>query len=361
MIAETELFGSYAFEHSGRTGPSPAHLGVAAVVAVVLVGRRRAPLSVALGMTVVLAVEAQTVGFPNTYAVIVMQLIGLFGVGAYTDRVRTALLGFMAASLLGLPIGLADDQDPLGTAITGLVFDTAVVTAGLLVRRQRRRAEQMARERDDAEQRAAEAAAEERARIARELHDVVAHGMSIVVLQARGGRRLIDDDHEAARAVLDDIDRVASDCLSEMRRLLGILRAADPQDAPLAPQPRLAELDALVCQARASGAAVELMVTGDVRELAPAVELSAYRVAQEALTNALKHAPGSTCRVRLHYDARAVVIEVVDDGPGCASPNGGHGLIGMRERVELFGGTLAVANKPDGGFAVRASFPVVAQ
>jgi signal transduction histidine kinase len=188
--------------------------------------------------------------------------------------------------------------------------------------------------------------------------------MSVVVLQARGGRTMLDpaiSDLGQARDAFDDIDRVASDCLDEMRRLLGILRASADGAAPLAPQPKLGQLEQLVARARASGEEVELVVEGERHELAPAIELAAYRIGQEALTNALKHARGSRTRMTVRYEDSALAIEVEDDGPG--SPNGnpiseGHGLIGMRERVELYGGTLVAGTGPAGGFRVCARLPI---
>src|SRR5262249_18803349 len=161
--------------------------------------------------------------------------------------------------------GLSDPDDPVGTAVTNVVFGVVVLLAGLIVRRQHGRAADLRLQRDRADKRSREVAASERARIARELHDVVAHGMSVVVLQARGGRRIMEPDAARARRAFDDIERVASDCLDEMRRLLGILRTADAEGTPMAPQPKLFELRALVDRARASGASIELVIEGDRR------------------------------------------------------------------------------------------------
>jgi signal transduction histidine kinase len=182
--------------------------------------------------------------------------------------------------------------------------------------------------------------------------------MSVVALQAVGGRRVLDTDPDQAREAFDTIQRVTSDCLEEMRRLLGILRA-DHDVAPLRPPPTLGQIGALVEQARASGTRVHVTVSGDPRSLSPGVDLSAYRIVQEALTNALKHAPGSPLRLLVAYEEASVVVEVMDDGPGGrGGPCRGHGLIGMRERVELFGGTLEVGTRTEGGFGVRARLPL---
>jgi signal transduction histidine kinase len=255
-----------------------------------------------------------------------------------------------------VPIAWGDRDDPVGTLVTFLLMVVGVYAVGVVVRRQRHHADSATRERDLARQTAREIAASERARIARELHDIVAHGMSVVVLQARGGRRVFDSEPDAARRALDDIEQVASDCLEEMRRLLGILRSGD--SAPLAPQPRLLELESLVQQAQSSGASVDLCIEGERRELPPAVELSIYRIAQEALTNSMKHAPGSRARLQVVYGDTAVTVIATDDGPGGAPSSPGHGLIGMRERVDLFGGTFSAGSQSEGGFAVRASLPL---
>jgi signal transduction histidine kinase len=242
-----------------------------------------------------------------------------------------------------------------------VVFAAVVLTAGVVVRNHRADTDSMRTERDLAAAEVQAVAAEERARIARELHDVVAHGMSVVALQAVGGRRVLATDPAQAREAFDTIERVTSDCLDEMRRLLGILRADDDQ-APLAPQPTLDQITVLVEQARSAGAEVDVTVSGNAGKLPPGVELSAYRIVQEALTNALKHAPGAHVFLRLGYEEASLVVEVVDDGAGergrpPQSPSHGHGLIGMRERVELFGGTLDVGPRPGGGFGVRARLP----
>jgi signal transduction histidine kinase len=219
----------------------------------------------------------------------------------------------------------------------------------------------MRTERDLAAAEVRAVAAEERARIARELHDVVAHGMSVVALQAVGGRRVLDSDPDQARAAFDTIERVTSECLDEMRRLLGVLRSDDGADAlaPLTPQPTLDQITGLVDQARAAGAEVEVTLSGDTHDVPPGVALSAYRIAQEALTNALKHAPGAHLALSVRSVDGAVVVEVADDGPGEGGGSSrGHGLIGMRERVELFGGTLEAGSRAEGGFGVRARLPL---
>jgi signal transduction histidine kinase len=224
------------------------------------------------------------------------------------------------------------------------------------VERDRERRAQLAeRERDVA---AREAVVEERARIARELHDAIAHSVSLMVIQAGAERRVLDGPSESTRDVLETIERTGRGALTEMRRLVGMLRT--DRGEPLAPQPALDDLPLLVEQVRASGLAVELHVEGNRRELPVGVELSAYRIVQEALTNALKHADGTQAVVHVRYGPEALELEIVDDGAGtaAAAPGGGHGLVGMRERVALYGGRLDAGRRAAGGYAVRVLLPI---
>jgi signal transduction histidine kinase len=359
-VGAFELTLAYAFERTSEPGPTPLHFVVVGVTAVALVWRRVVPLLVAPSVAVVLAIQPQLVAFPNVYLEIFIWAVAVYSLFAHTPTWRSAVLPAGVVLAAAVAQGMSDPDDPVGSSTTSVLFTTALLVIAAGVRRQRSRADQAAHERDLAEARAREVAAEERARIARELHDVVAHGMSVVVLQARGGRKVVDEDPASARKAFDAIERVSSDCLDEMRRLLGILRTSRDEVAPLKPQPRLGDLDELVEQARASGASVDLEVVGDPRHLTPALELSAYRIAQEALTNALRHATGSRARVRVTYGDDDVTVDVTDDGPGPARhDNGqGHGLIGMRERAELYGGSLRAGAEPGGGFGVHATLPV---
>jgi signal transduction histidine kinase len=227
--------------------------------------------------------------------------------------------------------------------------------AGVLVRA-RRQAVSLA-VRNQALQRAAErAVAEERARIARELHDIVAHHLSVVVLQAAGARA----SGRPAAAALEKIEDSGRQALTEMRRLLGVLRAPR-EEFRLTPQPGLGELAALAESVRAAGLPVRLVVDGDHAALPSAVGVSAYRIVQEALTNVLKHAGPAHAEVAVGWADGAVMIEVTDDGsgnPAAGAQAGGHGLAGMRERAAVFGGELVAGPRPSGGFAVRARLPL---
>jgi signal transduction histidine kinase len=237
----------------------------------------------------------------------------------------------------------------------------AVVTAVvmLLVRRvigdRERRARIAERERDVA---AREAVVEERARIARELHDVIAHHVSMIVVQAGAERRVLADGNASTREVLESVEQTGRGALTEMRRLLGMLRG--DANEPLEPQPGLDDVPTLVGQLREAGLPVELHVDGERRELPLGIELSAYRIVQEALTNALKHAGDARTTVHVRYDPDSLELEIADEGSGngAQAAGGGHGLVGMRERVALFGGQFDARADPRGGFVVRVRLPV---
>ena len=218
--------------------------------------------------------------------------------------------------------------------------------------------ERAARAEHEREERARLAVAEERARIARELHDVVGHSVSVMTVQASGVRRLLRPDQEREREALLIVERTGREALAEMRRMVGVLRR--PEEAPaLAPQPSLEYLDRLVEQARDAGLPVELRVEGDARELPAGVDLTAYRLVQEGLTNALKHANASRAEVLVSYADGAVEVTVSDDGNGVGNgDSGGHGLVGMRERVSVYGGELDAGPQPGGGYRLRARLPL---
>ena len=218
--------------------------------------------------------------------------------------------------------------------------------------------------RREQEEQAARAVAEERSRIARELHDVVSHAISVTVLQARGARATLDADPAAARRALDAIEQTNTAALGDMRRLLAVLRDTEPEGLATddhAPQPSLAHLERLVSHVRDSGVPVEVDVVGTPQDLPPGVDLSAYRIVQEALTNVLKHSADARVRIVLDYRPDRLDVTVTDDGiPGPidgTDPGGGHGLIGIRERVAVVGGDVEAGPRPDGGYQIRARLP----
>jgi signal transduction histidine kinase len=328
--------------------------------------RRRAPLAMLAvtagfwGLSLLVVVPPSGDG---ALTVAVAVLVAVYTVGAYTAgwQAIAGVLGTVAVVLGALA------ADPDQTDLNGYLFFLAVVggpwLAGRAIRHRRlsewhleARAAAAERER---EQRARAAVAEERVRIARELHDIVAHAISVIVVQARGGRRALASEPEEAREAFDSIEATGREALAEMRRLLGLLREGD-EELALAPQPSLRHLDTLLTQIREAGLPVDLSVAGAPASLPPGIDLSAYRIVQEALTNALKHAAPATARVVLRYERDALEVQVIDTG-GNRPPGGngvGHGLLGMRERAELFGGQLDASRRSDGGFAVRARLPL---
>jgi len=222
------------------------------------------------------------------------------------------------------------------------------------------RAARLERER---EEKAERAVIEERTRIARELHDVIAHNVSVMVVQASAGQEVFESDPRRAREALEAIASTGRAALTELRRLLGVIRAEEEPGtrAAYAPQPGIGYLEELVGQVRETGLAVELSVLGEPRALPEGVGLCAYRIVQEALTNTLKHAAATAAQVSVRYAPDALELAVLDDGRGVAPHNGddaGHGLIGMRERVSLFGGQLTAHARADRGYEVRARIPL---
>jgi len=277
-----------------------------------------------------------------------------------TTLVATAA-GFVAIVALDATRGVFDVNGPrqpvawIGFAIAWIVGREIGRRRGDVVLLQSR-TRQLERDREEKARAAVDA---ERGRIARELHDVVAHSVSVMVVQAQAGPRLLADQKKTALAFAS-IERAGREALVELRRMLGILRTGDER-ADVGPQPGLAALDALLAQVRDAGLAVDCVVDGDQRPLPVGVDLSAYRIVQEALTNTLKHANGHRAVVTLRYGMSWLDIEVVDDGRGARASGvdgTGHGLIGMRERVALYGGELLTGPCEGRGFEVRARLPL---
>ena len=333
------------------------HRAFVTVVSLVATGsvavRRRYPLAVGIVVPMLFAVQQALITDPQILASAVAYFCDLYALAVWTTTRRFAigLVTLITGSLLAA----------LGPALsfTNTFFFTAVsVIVMLLVRRvvgdRERRAQLAERERDVA---AREAVVEERARIARELHDVIAHHVSMIVLQAGAERSVLDDSNASTRDVLETVERSGRSALTEMRRLLGMLRS-DESD-PLTPQPGLGDVPVLVGQLREAGLPVELQIEGERRTLPAGIELSAYRIVQEALTNALKHAGDAHARVHIRYGPDSLELEIADDGEGedTRAPGGGHGLVGMRERVALYGGRFQANPAPGGGFIVRVALP----
>jgi signal transduction histidine kinase len=328
---------------------------------IALLWRRQRPLTVLVFIFGICSVMYLLIGAPEALGTLLPQLVATYSAGRYSEPSSLIIAGPVV--VLGTAWHeLEDPQFQLnGPAIFFWALTAAAWPLGQAFRRRERairalsrHAEELRRTQDN-EARAAVAA--ERARIARELHDVVGHGVSVVVLQLVAALGMLDKGEVGdARRRLLATERSAREALAEMRRLLGLLD--ENEDASLAPQPRLADLDHLVTQTRAAGVSVDLTVTGEPVELPAGLELAVYRVAQEALTNVIKHARPASARVLLTYGSDDVLIEVVDDGDTqVVSLDGGRGIAGMRERVALYAGDLTVQQNGMGGLLVRARFP----
>ena len=265
-----------------------------------------------------------------------------------------------AAMLLFLDLFVPELQSPGEIVFHWGVF-ALVWSAGFGLQKKEHRVRESHQRAVAAEVAAAEqamaAVVEERTRIARELHDIVAHSVSMMVVQAGAAEQVVDDDPAFVRRALETIRSTGTDALSEMRRVVAILREVDEPGA-LEPQPGLDSVEDLVADARSAGLVAELDIVGHPRPLPAGVDLAAYRIVQEALTNVRRHGAASTVRVGLAYGEADVRIEVSDDGVGAADPVGGNGLIGMRERAALYGGSVEAGTRNGGGFMVRAVLPV---
>jgi signal transduction histidine kinase len=343
-------------------GPKPIAVPASLVAGLALYWRRVAPLAVAAAVFGAVAGESLLgVSLDRPDSPLLVALAATYAVAAYRD-LRIALAG-MAIALAGIWIGVAGQTT---NNHSDFAFTAVVVSAGWLVGRGmrgrvRQTAELAERTRQLEEAREAErlaAVAEERRRIARDRHDVIAHSVSVMVVQAGAAEDIFARNPEGVLEPIRAVQETGRAALVEMRRLLGLLR--EDGELGLAPQPRLADLDALAEQMRLAGLPVEVELEGNPRPLPIGVDLSVYRIAQEALTNALKHAGPARARLVLRYRESEVELEVVDDGSSSANGDGGHGLIGMRERVAVFGGTLEADRLPEGGFRVLARLPATA-
>lgn len=266
-----------------------------------------------------------------------------------------------------LPWSAFQEDNPPIVAFGFAAIHVAAALLGEVVYQRRQRIADLEQRAVQAEEnlelRARMAVADERQRIAREMHDVVAHGMSVIAVQAAAAREIAHQDPARTVDVLGNIERVGRDSLTELRRMLGVLRQTDPSSTALVPQPSLADVPEAVAQEVATGLPTTLVVTGEPCPLPAGIELAAYRVVQEALTNVRKHAGSSaTAEVDIKYTDDAVTVVVSDDGAGAmsalADTGSGNGLLGMRERVEIYGGHLAAGPKSGGGYGVSATLPL---
>jgi signal transduction histidine kinase len=337
--------GRAAHFHEWAGGVSLAVLQVAPLLV-----RRRHPRAVLAVVTAAFIVQAVVVTQLPPFALVVAVYTVASSLTRY-DGAVAAGTATAAATLTVLALGnwhaAVSYPVPL---VTAWVIGDNLGTRRAYTRALEERAERLEREQEAGR---ARAVAEEQARIARELHDVIAHNVSVMVVQAAAANDVFDSRPERAREALHAIESTGRTALAELRRLLGAVRG------DYAPQPGLERLDELVAQVRAAGLEVAVSVEGSPRVLPAGIELSAYRVVQEALTNTLKHAEATRADIALRYRDDELGIEVRDDGAGGGNGDGaGHGLIGMRERVTAFGGSLHTGPASTGGYAVKASFPL---
>jgi signal transduction histidine kinase len=293
---------------------------------------------------------------------VVAVLLALYAVGSRTTGARlgvgagVSLIGLFAAVRLSGADLVSSSVVPCLVTASGLVVGRALGVLRFESDEFARRAAELERERDE---RASVAVAEERRRIARELHDVIGHSISVMGVQAGAVRTVLRDDQAREREALLAVERTGRQAVGEMRRLIGLLRT--DEDGVSAPTPSLVRVEQLASELRDAGLAVRLSVSGDLHALSPGADLAGFRILQEALTNALKHAPGASVEAKVSCTERELSIEVIDDGGGAPRPSSGHvghGLLGMRERAALYGGELVTGPRPGGGFAVRARIPL---
>jgi signal transduction histidine kinase len=362
------LGGSQFDEH--RAGALAVALAFSATLAL----RRRLPLvPLVTGLGLIELSNLAIPGLGDTGTFFVGFVLVIYSAGRYTDGIASVVAAVLL--VVAFPLAAKEPGQPFSVsdaAFIAVAFSGPFVAGRVIRRRQEQESElrvqtiALEHERDV---QAREAVTQERARIARELHDVVAHAISVMVLQARGGRRKLPAGADETREALDAIEQAGGQALSDMRRLLEMLRD-DDEEVALAPPPSLSRLDDLVTGLRAGGLPVSLTVEGDPRGLPPGVDATAFRIVQEALTNALKHAGPARAQVTLRYSSAALELEVLDDGrggssngtSGTQSPSGsgtsGHGLVGIRERVALYGGEMESGKRPEGGYALRARLPL---
>jgi len=294
-------------------------------------------------------------------------VIAFYTIGAELSRRDSLRIGGITALFIlgGTAIGVATLETISGVSlVTTMIITLTPLLVGREIHEQRRRVdelkEQVERAERDREEKAYRAVADERTRIARELHDVVAHQMTVMTLQADGARRIADGSDPRVVQALETISDAGHGALTEMRRMVGLLRAPE-ETSETEPLPRLEDVEQLVVQVRAAGLPVDLEVEGDVRRLADGTELSAYRIVQESLTNSVRHGgPGVTARVSIEYKEDHLDVLILDDGRGASAESGneiGHGIVGMRERIAVLGGEFSAGPRTGGGYQVHAIIP----
>ena len=345
---------------SELAGGAAVHSVLVAGFCLPLLARRRYPVA-ALGVVAVAAWLQFELGGGLGQPFFVV-LVALYAVGAYAAWPRTLLAPALVLLLVSTDLPRLVAGEPVEDVVPAWFILAGSWALGWWIRRRRADAVALSERASQAEQdaaiRAELAVTEERARIARELHDLVAHSMGVIVIQAQAAQRSLASDPAAAQTALAAIETTGRDGLGEMRRLLALL--TEPDDASTAPQPGLDQVGELVESVRAAGLPVSLVVEGEPAAVPPGVGLAAYRIVQEALTNVLKHAGQAAATVVLRHRGGGLEVEVTDTGRGpvpTAGPSRGHGLVGMRQRVGLYGGSVETSAAAGGGFRVLAWLP----
>jgi signal transduction histidine kinase len=359
LVIPPEIVAAFSREFDGL------QLFLIILMTVPLVLRRVYPAPVFFVILAAWVVE-RALNYPETLAWIGL-VVAFYTIGAELSRRSSLRIGGLTALFIlgGTGIGVATLETISGVSlVTTMIITVTPLLVGREIREQRRRVDDM-RERveraeRDREEKAYRAVADERTRIARELHDVVAHQMTVMTLQADGARRIADGSDPRVVQALETISDTGHSALSEMRRMVGLLRA--PEEASeTEPLPRLAEVGQLVEKVRAAGVSVDLEVEGDVRRLADGTELSAYRIVQESLTNSVRHGgPDVTAKVAISYSEDHLNLLILDDGRGASAEGGdevGHGIVGMRERIAVLGGEFSAGPRTGGGYQVHAIIP----
>ncbi|HEY4227070.1 MAG TPA: histidine kinase [Candidatus Limnocylindrales bacterium] len=356
VVAIALLGGFIARPYEGDSRP------LAMVVALPLLVRRPWPLAT-LGIVSALAVLTGS-HTPTPWTQAASVAVASFTVGErLTDRTRSAIVVVIVAAAIALGL-VAQGADTIEALVLPFVIAIPAWLVGDVLRGRRllavEREAATARALADAEERVNAAAAEERRHMARELHDVVAHGVSVMVIHAGAARQVLETDAPAAQESLLTVEAAGREVMAELRRLLGVLND-DGEAAGLTPQPGLEQLEALVERVREAGLPASLEIDGTPAALSPGLDVTAYRIVQEALTNALRYAHRATTLVHVVYEPSQIRLEILDDGPtatGEVTEGSGRGLVGMEERASLVGGRLAAGPRLGGGYAVRAWLPV---
>jgi signal transduction histidine kinase len=356
--AALTLGGQLELAYSGQAGWHGLVHGLLLLAQTAPVAVRRVlPATAATIGASALALEAVASTPTNTLSGLLAGLLLLYAVGRNVTGARLVMVSG------GMGIGIVLHMLLLpGTEVSDLAFAVIFSSAAWLAGRTVRRREHDRRQAEaDAVARQAAALADERTRIARELHDIVAHGVGVMVVQAGAAEQMLESDPSAAREPLSAVRQTGQGALAEMRRLLGLLRHGGEAEGTT-PQPSLSQLPALVRQLESAGMPITSSITGDLATLPDGIQVCAYRILQEALTNCLKHSAGAATHVSVRRDSSRLDIDVLNEAPAATSPTtssgrSGHGLPGMRERVRVYGGTIVAEARPGGGFHVHATLP----